>query len=110
MSIVDSNANDVGAAFEKLDFFIVQDVFFSHTCQFADVALPASPSLEKEGRSPAPNGASRGSAVAAAATAVLAKIGVERVPSNLVYCRADSHRACVRMGHRDCAWRISLAA
>ncbi|MCU1384726.1 MAG: putative formate dehydrogenase [Acidobacteria bacterium] len=49
MSIVDSNANDVGAAFEKLDFFVVQDVFFSHTCQFADVVLPAAPSLEKEG-------------------------------------------------------------
>jgi formate dehydrogenase major subunit len=49
MSIVDSNANYVGAAFEKLDFFVVQDVFFSHTCQFADVVLPAAPSLEKEG-------------------------------------------------------------
>ena len=49
MSIVDSNANYVSAAFEKLDFFVVQDVFFSHTCQFADVVLPASPSLEKEG-------------------------------------------------------------
>jgi formate dehydrogenase major subunit len=49
MSIVDSNANYVSAAFEKLDFFVVQDVFFSHTCQYADVVLPASPSLEKEG-------------------------------------------------------------
>jgi formate dehydrogenase major subunit len=49
MSIVDSNANYVSAAFEKLGFFVVQDVFFSHTCQFADVVLPASPSLEKEG-------------------------------------------------------------
>jgi formate dehydrogenase major subunit len=49
MSIVDSNANYVSAAFEKLDFFVVQDVFFSSTCRFADVVLPASPSLEKEG-------------------------------------------------------------
>src|SRR5437870_3036258 len=49
MSIVDSNANYVGAAFEKLDFFVVQDVFFSHTCQLADVVLPAAPSLEKDG-------------------------------------------------------------
>src|SRR5947209_10528357 len=49
MSIVDSNANYVGAAFEKLDFFIVQDIFFSQTCRFADVVLPAAPSLEKEG-------------------------------------------------------------
>jgi formate dehydrogenase major subunit len=49
MSIVDSNANHVGAAFEKLDFFVVQDIFFSHTCQYADVVLPGAPSLEKEG-------------------------------------------------------------
>jgi len=49
MSIVDSNANYVGAAFEKLDFFVVQDIFFSHTCQYADVVLPGAPSLEKEG-------------------------------------------------------------
>jgi formate dehydrogenase major subunit len=49
MSLVDSNANYVGEAFSKLDFFVVQDVFFSATCQFADVVLPASPSLEKEG-------------------------------------------------------------
>src|SRR5204862_4887294 len=31
MSIVDSNANYVSAAFEKLDFFVVQDIFFSNT-------------------------------------------------------------------------------
>jgi formate dehydrogenase major subunit len=49
MSLVDSNANHVGDAFAKLDFLVVQDVFFSHTCEFADVVLPASPSLEKEG-------------------------------------------------------------
>jgi formate dehydrogenase major subunit len=49
MSIVDSNANYVSAAFEKLEFFVVQDVFFSSTCRFADVVLPAAPSLEKEG-------------------------------------------------------------
>ena len=49
MSIVDSNANYVAEAFRKLEFFVVQDIFFSATCQFADVVLPASPSLEKEG-------------------------------------------------------------
>jgi len=49
MSIVDSNSNYVGAAFRKLDFFVVQDIFFSATCRFADVVLPACPSLEKEG-------------------------------------------------------------
>jgi formate dehydrogenase major subunit len=49
MAIVDSNANHVAAAFAKLDFFVVQDIFFSKTCRFADVVLPATPSLEKEG-------------------------------------------------------------
>ena len=49
MSLVDSNANYVGDALSKLDFFVVQDCFFSETCRFADVVLPASPSLEKEG-------------------------------------------------------------
>jgi formate dehydrogenase major subunit len=49
MSIVDSNANYVSDAFSKLDFFVVQDIFFSNTCRFADVVLPAAPSLEKEG-------------------------------------------------------------
>jgi len=49
MGLVDSNANYVGAAFGKLEFFVVQDIFFSATCRFADVVLPASPSLEKEG-------------------------------------------------------------
>ncbi|MFC5849686.1 formate dehydrogenase subunit alpha [Deinococcus petrolearius] len=49
MGIVDSNANYVDEAFEKLDFFVVQDIFFTRTAQFADVVLPASPSLEKEG-------------------------------------------------------------
>jgi formate dehydrogenase major subunit len=49
MDIVDANANYVQQAFRKLDFFVVQDIFFGSTCRFADVVLPASPSLEKEG-------------------------------------------------------------
>jgi formate dehydrogenase major subunit len=49
MSLVDSNANYVAAALEKLDFFVMQEIFFSETCRFANVILPASPSLEKEG-------------------------------------------------------------
>jgi formate dehydrogenase major subunit len=49
MSLVDSNSNYVQDAFNKLEFFVVQDIFFSHTCEFADVVLPAAPSLEKEG-------------------------------------------------------------
>jgi formate dehydrogenase major subunit len=49
MSLVDSNANFVGDALSKLDFFVMQEIFFSETCRFADVILPATPSLEKEG-------------------------------------------------------------
>jgi formate dehydrogenase major subunit len=49
LSLVDSNANYVSAALAKLDFFVMQEIFFTETCRFADVILPASPSLEKEG-------------------------------------------------------------
>src|SRR6266446_3686742 len=49
ISLVDSNKNLVEGGLAKLDFFVVQDIFFSDTCRFADVILPASPSLEKEG-------------------------------------------------------------
>ena len=35
--------------FHKLDFFVVQDCFFTETCRYADVVLPASPALEKDG-------------------------------------------------------------
>src|SRR5260370_28382434 len=49
MSIVDSNANYVGDAFSKLEFLRVQEIFFGVTCRYADVVLPAAPSLEKEG-------------------------------------------------------------
>ena len=49
MAFVDSNANYVQSAFEKLEFFVVQDIFFSKTAQYADVIFPAAPSLEKEG-------------------------------------------------------------
>ncbi|WP_348268165.1 formate dehydrogenase subunit alpha [Edaphobacter paludis] len=45
----DANANDVGEAFRQLEFFVVQDINFSETCRYADLVLPASPSLEKEG-------------------------------------------------------------
>ncbi|MGG5254146.1 formate dehydrogenase subunit alpha [Neobacillus sp. SM06] len=49
MSLVDANSNHVDAGFERLEFFVVQDIFFSKTAQFADVVLPAAPSLEKDG-------------------------------------------------------------
>ena len=49
ISMVDSNANYVRGGLAKLDFFVAQDIFFSDTCRYADVVLPASPSLEKDG-------------------------------------------------------------
>ncbi|HEX6508006.1 MAG TPA: molybdopterin-dependent oxidoreductase, partial [Chloroflexota bacterium] len=45
----DSNAGDVGDAFRNLEFMVVQDINFSETCRYADLILPAAPSLEKEG-------------------------------------------------------------
>lgn len=47
--IVDANINFVQAALEKVDFLVVQDAFLTQTARFANVVLPASPSLEKEG-------------------------------------------------------------
>jgi len=49
ISLVDSNANHVASALAKIDFLVAQDIFFSDTCRYADVVLPTSPSLEKEG-------------------------------------------------------------
>jgi formate dehydrogenase major subunit len=49
MVIADSNANRNAESFSKIPFLVVQECFFSQTCQFADVVLPASPVLEKEG-------------------------------------------------------------
>ncbi|WMJ15784.1 formate dehydrogenase subunit alpha [Geobacillus proteiniphilus] len=49
MALVDCNANHVQETLAKLDFVVVQDIFLSKTAQFADVILPAAPSLEKEG-------------------------------------------------------------
>lgn len=48
-AIVDANINYVTAAFKKLDFFVVQDLFLTATAEYADVVLPAVPSLEKDG-------------------------------------------------------------
>ena len=49
MALVDADANHVDKVLSSLDFFVVQDVFLSRTAQYADVILPAAPSLEKEG-------------------------------------------------------------
>ena len=45
----DANANDVEKALRSIPFLVVQDVNYSETARFADVILPASPSLEKDG-------------------------------------------------------------
>lgn len=45
----DSNEGDVSAALKKLEFFVVQDIVMSETARYADIVLPAAPSLEKEG-------------------------------------------------------------
>ena len=45
----DGNANDVEKALSELEFLVVQDIFFSETAKYADVVLPASPALEKDG-------------------------------------------------------------
>lgn len=49
IGLVDANVNYVQEALEKLDFFVVSELFFSRTCEFADVVLPAAASLEKDG-------------------------------------------------------------
>lgn len=45
----DPNQTHVKAALEKLDFLVVQEIFFSETCPYADVILPAASYLEQEG-------------------------------------------------------------
>ncbi|WP_120995039.1 formate dehydrogenase subunit alpha [Stutzerimonas urumqiensis] len=45
----DANSRNVHSGFENLDFMVVQDIFLSRTAQFADVVLPACPSVEKDG-------------------------------------------------------------
>ncbi|MBN6888486.1 formate dehydrogenase major subunit [Cytobacillus horneckiae] len=49
MALVDADANHVHKVLSGLDFFVVQDIFLSRTAQYADVVLPAAPSLEKDG-------------------------------------------------------------
>lgn len=49
LPLADANTNHVMEALEKLEFFVVQDMFFTTAAQYADVVLAASPSLEKDG-------------------------------------------------------------
>ena len=45
----DPNINKVRKALSALDFLAVQDIFLTETAEFADVILPASSYLEKDG-------------------------------------------------------------
>lgn len=45
----ESNKHYLVAGFERLELFVVQELFFTLTCQYADVILPGVPSFEKEG-------------------------------------------------------------
>ncbi|GMA62165.1 formate dehydrogenase subunit alpha [Alicyclobacillus fastidiosus] len=49
MAWVDANSNHTQEMLAKLDFLVVQEIFLTTTAQFADVILPGTPSLEKEG-------------------------------------------------------------
>ena len=45
----DPNINKVRKALSTLDFLVVQDIFLTETAEFADVILPATTFLEKDG-------------------------------------------------------------
>jgi formate dehydrogenase major subunit len=45
----DPNINKVRKALSVLDFLVVQDIFLTETAEFADVILPATSYLEKDG-------------------------------------------------------------
>jgi formate dehydrogenase major subunit len=45
----DPNINKVRKALSALEFLVVQDIFLTETAEFADVILPASSYMEKEG-------------------------------------------------------------
>jgi formate dehydrogenase alpha subunit len=47
--VTDPDSGHVRAAFEKLEFLVVQDIFLTETAQRADVVLPAACFAEKDG-------------------------------------------------------------
>jgi formate dehydrogenase alpha subunit len=48
-SLSDPDATHVREAMEKLEFFVVQDIFLTETGRYADVILPATTFAEKDG-------------------------------------------------------------
>ncbi|MDH5526824.1 MAG: formate dehydrogenase subunit alpha [Nitrospirota bacterium] len=48
-ALSDPDLGHVAEALERLEFLVVQDVFFTETCAFADVILPAASTLERAG-------------------------------------------------------------
>jgi len=48
-SLSDPDATHVREALQRLEFFVVQDIFLSETAQLADVVLPATSFAEKDG-------------------------------------------------------------
>lgn len=48
-ALVDNNVSHIRQALQQVEFLVVQEVFLTQTAQYADVVLPAVPSLEKEG-------------------------------------------------------------
>ncbi len=47
--VSDPDINHVKKALSNLDFLVVQDIFFTETCELADVVLPAASFAEKDG-------------------------------------------------------------
>ena len=47
--ISEANSKHVAEALEKLEFFVVQDIFLTETAKLADVVLPAASFAEKDG-------------------------------------------------------------
>ncbi len=45
----DPDINHVKEAFENLEFVVVQDIFYTETCEYADVVLPAVCFAERDG-------------------------------------------------------------
>ncbi|MFA5237276.1 MAG: formate dehydrogenase subunit alpha [Methanoregula sp.] len=43
------DSNHVKKSFEKLDFLVIQDIFWTESCEYADVVLPGTCFAEKDG-------------------------------------------------------------